>query len=477
MRPVSIAIVHRHGSRFPSSIQPGNFSFPEHSKFWEHNSMLLTPQGMSQMVSLGIEIAEEYPYLVTNRTYEDIADSVRVYSSNTTRTILSALSLLDGIFPGFPYHITCGSPSEMFHITQNKSSNMGVSNGIRVSVEEVKSCDSLFHLGKCDIENKEWREKNLHTSPQIEALCERDDVNHLLYKLYAMTYSDKLDPNIPMKKRLLCMTEYLTLMRYARDHNTPLLPNILMLELTDDEKKLIVEISNVIYSHHFRHHNNTKKDEKGTECVGMLMSEISRFFTDFDHGIRIFSAHDTTLLAIAACLGIIIPSPDYSAYFIFEKYIDNTIAIKFNPDPARIDLRDLKPILIDGNRQEFIHVNDISTGRIQLKDFLDIANHKEYSISTVCLKRIAHALATLENKSVLPDVCVPLPDEIKKNFIRIFNFYDINGDGKLCPKELYDMFSRMDLPITKEGISTILDGKECITQAEFLCIMGNEYVD
>jgi hypothetical protein len=436
---------------------PRNYTFPEEGGFWKQHGMLLTPQGVGQVTTVGVELAKMYPHLTSGRSIADLSHQIRVFSSNTSRTIMSALALLTGMVPNFPYHITHGEPCELFFESGTP--------GIRVAVENNDGYhDSLFHLGKSD--NIAWRRVNSLASPELRDLASRTRVVNLLDKLYTMTHSRKMDPVLPAIERLLAITEYVTLVRYSRDHGVPLLSNPLLLELSPEDVALIFELAEAVYKHYFIPHSGMREQGTGRGTAGMILSEIARFFSLHRNGLRVYSAHDTTLLAIAATLGLTVPCPDFAAYFLFELYPDGRIAMKFNPSPGDVKMKNLLPILPPLEEEGFIHVDNAENGYMDEEEFHYLASSEHHS----SVIRAIHRLAQL--KEVPTEECGVLTEHERDKYGEIFRYYDMDDDGVLSRDELYAMFCRYEVPLTSDEIRKILDGKDGMSKEDFFCLMS-----
>lgn len=372
----SVFVIHRHGARFPSRGQPKNLSFPDCDEFWSLYNMQLTPKGMEQLKSLGKKLRHDYPELLDG--------DIQVFSSNTSRTILSGISTLNGLIPDKPYHIEFGYDR-----------GVNISGSTRVRVEKKKFHDSLFHLGKDD--KNSWRKQNIAESDIIKQLCSNQDVIDLLDKIYTITHCSMIDPCKPLYKRLSNITSYVNLVRYGRIHSCHILPNILGIELTEVEKDMIIELGNVVYGHHFGDHSNSYPLSVGINRCAMLLDEICRRMLNNDRGIYIYSAHDTTLLSLAAGLGLKIPCPDFASYFIFELSQDGKVNVKCNPQGTEYSV-------YWDRSEELQDIKLLKEGSFLVDDFVDRFSHPEYRnlLNNVeNLPEIVYSYFSRENEDVI----------------------------------------------------------------------------
>jgi hypothetical protein len=358
-----VFVIHRHGARFPSQGQSGNLLLPHDEGFWKSHGMHLTPRGMEQLRDLGAQLRDFYPpHLFSN---------VEVFSSSTTRTILSALSLLETMVPERPYHIEVGGEErigEDWHTFKPDT--------IRVSVEKNKD-DSLFHLGK--LEEKSWRRDNMANSPIIlEEYLTRKDVADLLDKLFTISKCENLDPCQNPVSRLAGIVKTVNILRYSLTNNSPIIPNKFGISLTDEEKELIIELGDVIYMHYFTPHSLNYSEQTGTKRCAMLLDEICRKMLTGEDGIYIYSAHDTTLLALASAFGIVVPCPDFGSYYIIEVYANGNLAVKINTRPRDKLLVDLLPVYWPVS-EKFLHLHDTTTTRLfPTKEFVSRFSNEVY---------------------------------------------------------------------------------------------------
>jgi hypothetical protein len=104
------------------------------------------------------------------------------------------------------------------------------------------------------------------------------------------------------------------------------------------------------------------------------MREILNYFISHQRetkpwGLCEYSAHDTTLLATSSMMGITIPSPNFTGYYLFELYDDNMVAIYFNPDPLKMDIAELVPRQIHRG-PHYRTWSNYPEGLITLEDFV-----------------------------------------------------------------------------------------------------------
>ena len=79
-------------------------SWPAAGQFWDKYEAQLTPTGSLQHVELGRKVRKRYDALFADLDPKQINDVVRSYTSNKQRTLFSAWSFLNGMFPSTPRH-------------------------------------------------------------------------------------------------------------------------------------------------------------------------------------------------------------------------------------------------------------------------------------------------------------------------------------------------------------------------------------
>jgi len=90
-----VALVHRHGDRSPVSFLPTSLN----NGYWKEGPGQLTAIGVSMLHKLGVSLRERY---VTNTSlFPGFYSRRHVYvrSTDVDRTLMSAESLLEGLFP------------------------------------------------------------------------------------------------------------------------------------------------------------------------------------------------------------------------------------------------------------------------------------------------------------------------------------------------------------------------------------------
>ena len=112
----------------------------------------------------------------------------------------------------------------------------------------------------------------------------------------------------------------------ARNHNMPEFPNRHNITLSEKEKTMVQRCAEKYWKYMYRPAKSDKvSDGIGKHGCGHLAGEIARLMLEHmededNEDIRFveYSAHDTTVLAMASLLGVDIPHPEFCGYWLFE---------------------------------------------------------------------------------------------------------------------------------------------------------------
>lgn len=374
MKCISAAIVHRHGARLPNIILPGDLNFPSHFKFWNRYNATLIPIGVKQTRRLGKSMRYRYSSYLKDKSNIELASIISARTSNTQRSIMSCISFIDGLLPFMPHHLAFDEDhsDESYEKAEKYLRDKGRTMGIQIHIEcgiDCESSCSIFHKHKFGETHKKWRDYNTRKSPFIQSLSENPKYIALADKLYQMTKFEEISPEKDPLERIIAIKIFNTHLRIADCQHSEPLSNDKELHLNDDEKTMIFIAANAIYSHMFQPYTGLTIQEIGSGCVGQLLQEIvNQFEKSSEFEFCEFSAHDTTILAIASVLGITIDSPNFTGYFLFEKYEDGNVGIFYNPEPSIIDQNELKFIKIE-IEEKYVSWKDLQEGMISWEDF------------------------------------------------------------------------------------------------------------
>lgn len=321
-----IVIVHRHGARFPNKCLPNDLSWPALPQFWSTYKGHLSPKGAQQNYDLGAKLGKRYGGtdskigLFSGLSPQELQQVVFCQTSPLQRCLLSAWSLLDGLFPGTPRYFN-------YHEDSRESSEKErEAMGIAINVEgSNKETDRLFHqidFGSAEVQEFKKREclkseilQGMAGDPQILALADR---------LYAATGDKSFEPKSNPVERIAKFKIVMTQIMIAKAHGLPVLPNSCSVSFSIADEEAVYRASRQVWRHWFRPvESNKVTDGIGAEAAGVLGGEIGGILAARKSGrssLRMaeFSCHDGNLLALASLLGLDIEPPDFAGHWLFE---------------------------------------------------------------------------------------------------------------------------------------------------------------
>lgn len=269
--------------------------------------------------------------------------------------------------------------------------------------------------------------KNYSDSKCLTECRSSPDVLNLVSKMKTLTSNENFEINDGMCTiDSLCeCKKYLTLYRYCMASNS------VFIDLNHNELYLLEKISNLIYSLRLTPHNCIEKyDTPNTarfllfEILNFLNSKRTRKEIPF---MQIYSCHDTTMLALARSLNLIIDAPSFGGYYLFELWKNkNNYELKFyyNRNPEFINMKNLKTIYWNLTKNKFIYSVDSYEGNFNWNNFLNRYDSECYINLVYCL--IGKDKSSYSN-----------------NFVEeLFKLFDHDDDGIISKSEFEDILSR-----------------------------------
>jgi len=495
--PKLAIIVHRHGARFPTKPFPGDLSWPAAGQFWDKYEAQLTPTGSLQHVELGRKVRKRYDALFADLDPKQINDVVRSYTSNKQRTLFSAWSFLNGMFPSTPRHFMYLGDRQHLDMAAVEAELEKTHNGmgIAIMVEPTEDTDELFHQIKspnCDEKAQKFKKKEMLKHPRLTEMAQDAEFLALADKLYRMTEIPKLAPDQEAPKRLQKFKSVFTQIEVANTHGLPLLPNQHGDTLSEQELAHVYEAARIKLKYMYRPvESELVADGIGKDGAGYLGSEIGKLLADKMHGnskLRFveFSAHDSTILALASLLGVDIVNIGFCGNFLFELYEENggwTVEVIWNPNPTEMtegDFDKIQPIglPLDGKYADF---NNLPTGPTCARKMVNYLTMRGLKMSEVAFKKMSEFVDTIKDGTApaLDQVKAPsMTPEKEKDLKEAFTFYDSNHDGTISATELTNAFRKMGLTtVNDEDVKALLtvfekDADAKLTFTEF-CFMIN----
>ncbi|RZF40050.1 hypothetical protein LSTR_LSTR002453 [Laodelphax striatellus] len=285
-----VVVVHRHGERTPTHFYK-NDPYSDVKKYWPDGLGQLTLRGKSQMYNVGKFLSQRYSKFISRFSVE----SVRVFSSDAARCLMSSGTLLAGMFP----------PAKDQKWTEEL-------NWQPIPIHTVPaSMDMVNGKAKCPKFNREFsRVEREIDSNHTESL--RD-----LYT-YLTSHSGTNISTINGVRKL-----YSTLRcEEVNGYTLPLWAE----KVYPDKMRNIVELSIA---------SNTWTDLLKRLRGGPLLKEIlgnlkSKSSGESQKKMHFYSIHDTGIVSLYRSLGFEkMILPDYGATFIFElHFIDQQYFVK-----------------------------------------------------------------------------------------------------------------------------------------------------
>eukprot|EP00040_Diaphanoeca_grandis_P033602 m.206114 g.206114 ORF g.206114 m.206114 type:complete len:1264 (-) comp32940_c0_seq3:95-3886(-) len=336
----SVAIITRHGARFPKKVFPKNAHWPKDEKFWASYGGTLTPVGVNQQVLLGKRLRNKYietEGLMEEHTPE-LPSRVHAYTSNQNRTLMSAQSLLLGMFAGASISIFVDGVENINDRRKpQKMSSSSVS--ICMSMDDFTP---LLHGFKAN-PTYDALKTEAFARGKFVAWAEDDTYTSVVEKLWHMTGFENISPVHPMVSRLHHMQSVAQQLDIERAHQMELLLNSTNHNLVIHDEEIVFEVAEYLCRLRYSGHTDAEQREMSRLAAGLLPAAIVHGFAatmekrDEGGQLTLYSAHDNTIMAMLAHLGFKnYPIPKFAAHIVFELHeIDGVFKVKvlYNNDP------------------------------------------------------------------------------------------------------------------------------------------------
>ncbi|CAF0892168.1 unnamed protein product [Rotaria sp. Silwood1] len=275
-------VLFRHGDRTPISTYPTD---PMKEKDWPNGFGQLTTAGIEQHHRLGKYLRHRYGSILS-KNY--VANEIYIRSSDYDRTLMSAQSNLIGLYP-------------LYNISDDKIPIQPIP--IHTTLESQD-----FLLGLNDCPRYDQVENEVYQSDEFKNMN---------------TYYEPFFKNLEIWTNLTNMSMY---------HSWGIADTIFIEHIynktpewaDENVQKNLTIISDLSY--HFLYSNNDSKRIRG----GPLIQDIWMNMNSSIHGqtyrkLKMYSAHDTTVSAALAFLGINYPhSPAYASALFLDLYKQNS---------------------------------------------------------------------------------------------------------------------------------------------------------
>ena len=304
--------VCRHGARAPSEIYPWN------QHHWAATDLLqLTKKGREQHQVLGKSLRQLYPDLVAEGFDRK---QVRIFSSETRRTIESSLEQLTGLFPGLLYDAS--------DLRQPYVYDSGLCYPLDFTVKP-NGANTLLQA---------YRSEN----------CPR--MTHIMWRVMRRSNYQEMEQSASAFGHLLQPTDKnLTTLEQVSE----LVSNVKCdlaedLELPTD---LTESLQHLVELEEYQRYTVPFDDE---ECLKLTCSEFfSTLLADMEAAqsaskprFVLHSAHEMTVGAFLSCLHLNTQEiPDFASSLLFELHSDQRVVVRYNlkaqrlpqcPEPCRL---------------------------------------------------------------------------------------------------------------------------------------------
>lgn len=262
------------------------------------------------------------------------------------------------------------------------------------------------------------------------------------------------------------------------------LPNPDCLDFTQREEEMMFEIAEEVFLNYFRPANSNKMaDGKGAVSASYLGHEIAHMMRDnldgkSQHRFIELSAHDTTVCALAARMGVDIQHPWFTGHWLFELHQRGNeepfVRCFYNPNPTKHDELELvaRKIPFEGET-EFHKWNSLPEGEIPFNAFAEALIVAELSDSSKLLQGLHCYLNGSTNggddKALLHEALKQgltperveaalskVSEEHKAKWAEIFKVSDLTHEGSIDKGELVAAFRKLGLYVDPEDIAGVL---------------------
>lgn len=341
-----VIVITRHGSRFP--LKPMGALWPRDKAFWATYGGRLTPAGNAQLYELGKQFREFYidGYALLDVHKPSAPSQITSYTSNSERTLGSAHSFLLGLVPELPigFRIDGSGGGEEEHPPGA---------AVALTIADMRAeYQPLLHGFKLNPRYARLRARAFAASPEWERLAARPAVKALLEKLHRMSGFGKLAPGKRSDaERLQHMQSLAQQVAIERALQMPILSNAHGLALGADEERVLREIADHCCRLRYEGTSDAEQRELARLAAGLLPAELVRRFRarmDGSDPARLchYSAHDNTLMALLAHLGLRgAPVPQFGAYAVFELHAAGPaegspfVRVAYNAEPSSVPVR------------------------------------------------------------------------------------------------------------------------------------------
>jgi len=259
---------------------------------------------------------------------------------------------------------------------------------------------------------------------------------------------------------------------------------------------MLDEVSEEIFSLYYRPSDSDMIAKgKGKDSSSVLGHELAQLMKDRMDGSRDIrfvelSCHDLNVMAFAARLGVDIPHPWFTGYWLFELHCpiggtENEAFVRafFNVNPTQQEVPGQHRRIPFG-KQVFSKWDELPVGDIPFAEFTEALIEAPLLQLTGLLRKVHlrlqgrdSGLPGCETPSLCSEeVATRYPQEAQDRWQQAFALADLNHDGVISRGELVACFRRLDLAVCSTELEKLLElfGWEAdreIKMAEFAIIM------
>jgi len=391
--------------------------------------------------------------------------SIAVYTSNVQRTLQSAWAFLLGFVPAAAVFFAFRS-ERVFSDAARRTV------GIPIYIEDaVRSDDKLFHEWKLTDGYDAWRAENIRQSRFLQDAAKQPEYHKLLDKLYECSKDERLAPKQSMMDRLIAAKDLDTQVAIEEAHNRPVLVNEGGIEIDEEERSLLKSIGDEVKRRWYGAASGSVEDSYGKKGAGYLAHKICRHMQQraaSKSQLRFvqMSCHDTTLAALAAHMGLELPTIGFGAFLLLELHAtkdDHFVKIYFNSTPCAGDesYAKLRPLLLPLGEEKLVRTDRCRHGSIPLKALFlhgDIPLIEETFQSFMDLCSAAAAQPTRQKFSELfaegRHQWMSLA-QWRDRYAQAFQFFDTDNDGQLSREEVLGALAEWGYSVSKETVDTL----------------------
>ncbi|QLE79045.1 histidine-type phosphatase [Francisella sp. Scap27] len=305
---VFVSLITRHGDRAPfANIVNADYK-------WGTSLSELTPIGMNQEYNLGKRLRERYinQFKLLSNNYEN--QSIFTLSSHTNRTVVSAQSLLVGLYPpGTGPSLKYGNPAIQGRFQPIPIMTLSEDSKLVSYPYE----NYLKILKKHIYQSPAWLKKTKEVKPNFKK------------------WQQILGNKITGLNDIITVGDVLIV---AKAHGKPLPKG-----LPQKDADQIIEITDWGLAQQFKS-QKVAYTLNGELTNKILIDLISASTGDSKYKMTYYSGHDLTLLGIMGTLGVPLDeSPSYASHIEFELYQDDgnySVKIRYNDQYIKLPIMD-----------------------------------------------------------------------------------------------------------------------------------------